>query len=110
MKTSDNSELGSNSHAQLQVHMCTHCGIEKTDAEFYSKGDRRDSRCKECIKQGKNRRRKMHVLSELAKRKRVKNLIEVETKNIHETTWQGESSEHLDHLIQDLVTEVILKI
>jgi hypothetical protein len=29
---------------------CTKCGVQKPKAEFYSKAQRLDSRCKECIK------------------------------------------------------------
>lgn len=35
---------------QIQTKICSKCLVKKSKADYYSKGNRIDSRCKECVK------------------------------------------------------------
>lgn len=56
----------------MEFRVCTHCKVSKVKEDFYSKGHRLDSRCKECAKELRRKRYQKH---KKPKRNQIRNVI-----------------------------------
>ena len=58
---------GKNAPATTLVKACSCCGISKPVNDYYSKGDRTDSRCKSCVLKSKSK----HYSERCSKRQKI---------------------------------------
>lgn len=90
---------------EFNLKKCTHCRIEKSINDFYSKGDRFSSRCKQCEKILKKRKRleKKKKKKTLSKRRESTKMIDVLTFQVN---LKGTISENcLEELVEELIKD-----
>jgi hypothetical protein len=85
--------------------ICTHCKIDKPLSDYYSKGNRLDAKCKDCVKKGKKKNRKAIKKKKEASSKRRKSSNTIDLINF-QVRLSGElSSSSLEELVGELIKE-----